>query len=210
MSTRSTEGGTPGGAAGSGAGGAPGGERRPRADVARNRARLLAAARALFAERGEQVGLPDVARAAGVGMGTVYRHFPTLADLVEAAAEDRFAGILAHARALADGGGQDPVLDYLRHVGEVLEADRGLSAAIEALRGTPGSAPLGRTRAELEEAVGVLVDRSRRRGTLRPDATVADVHLLAGAISATVRTGSGPWRRLLDLTVQGLRPRPDA
>ncbi|MEU9048076.1 MULTISPECIES: helix-turn-helix domain-containing protein [unclassified Kitasatospora] len=201
MSTRSADGSEAGGEGGTG------GERRPRADVARNRARLLAAARALFTERGDQVQLPDVARAAGVGMGTVYRHFPTREALVEAAAEDRFAGILAFARALADEDRDDPVLAYLHHVGEVLESDRGLSAAVEALRGTPGSAPLGRTRAELEEAVAVLIERARRGGTIRADATVADVHLLVGAISATVRTGSGPWRRLLDLTVQGLRPR---
>ncbi|MFJ3791266.1 TetR/AcrR family transcriptional regulator [Kitasatospora sp. NPDC090091] len=162
----------------------------------------------MFTERGEEVQLPDVARSAGVGMGTVYRHFPTRDALVEAATEDRFAGILAFARTLAGEGDDDPVLGYLHHVGEVLESDRGLSAAIEALRGTPGSAPLGRTRAELEEAVSVLIEQARRSGAVRPDVTVADVHLLVGAISATVRTGSGPWRRLVDLTMDGLRPRP--
>ncbi|MFF4345584.1 TetR/AcrR family transcriptional regulator [Kitasatospora sp. NPDC001540] len=184
-----------------------GGGRRPRADAARNRARLLAAARRLFTERGDAVQLPDVAREAGVGMGTVYRHFPTRDALVEAAAEDRFAEILAFAHALAEEPGDDPLLAYLRRVGEVLESDRGLSAAIEASRGTAGSAPLGHTRARLEEAVAVLVDHARQAGTVRPDTTVADVHLLVGAISATLRTGSGDWRRLLRLTTDGLRPR---
>ncbi|WP_431677231.1 TetR/AcrR family transcriptional regulator [Kitasatospora sp. KL5] len=194
MSTRSTD----------------GGEQRPRADVARNRARLLAAARELFTERGDEVQLPDVARAAGVGIGTVYRHFPTRDALVEAAAEDRFAEILAFARGLADEPGDDPVLSYLRHVGELLESDRGLSTAIETLRGTAGSAPLGRTRTQLEEAVAVLVEHSRQTGAIRPDATVADVYLLVGAISATVRTGSGQWRRLVELAVEGLSTRRPA
>lgn len=176
--------------------------RRPRADAERNRAHILDVARVLFAERGEEVQLPEVARAAGVGVGTVYRHFPTLGDLVEAAAELRFAEIEEYARnrCLRAKPGRS-VARYLRHVGEILSADRGLSAAIESVRHTPGSPPQGEARARLETVVGELVERDA--GALRADCTVADVYLVAGALSATIR-GGGDWRRLLDLALAGL------
>ncbi|WP_246256849.1 TetR/AcrR family transcriptional regulator [Amycolatopsis anabasis] len=183
--------------------------RKPRADAERNRARVLEAARALFTERGDAVQLPEVARAAGVGVGTVYRHFPTRSDLVEAAAEHRFAEILEFARAecLTDPDPARALPRYLRHVGEVLDHDRGLSASIEAARGSTGSEPRGETRERLEGVVGEIVDRARAAGALRPDCTVADVYLLTGCLSAAIRTGSGDWRRLLDLALDGLRPR---
>jgi AcrR family transcriptional regulator len=181
--------------------------RRPRADAERNRARILAAARALFAERGAEVQSPEVARAAGVGVGTVYRHFPTREDLIEAAAEQRFAEIEEFARTECPQW-PDAVARYLHHVGEVLATDRGLSAAIESARHSPGSEPRGEARTRLEAAVGRLIKQDQEAGTLRGDCTVADVYLVTGALSATIRTGSGDWRRLIDITLDGLRPRP--
>ncbi|OBA66796.1 TetR family transcriptional regulator [Nocardia sp. 852002-20019_SCH5090214] len=183
--------------------------RKTRADAARNRDRLLEAARELFAEKGSQVQLPDVARAAGVGVGTVYRHFPTLAELVDAAAEQRFAQIENYARTecLTHAGAGEGLRRYLMHVGELLSADRGLSAAVEAARRSPGSEPRGMSRARLEAVVGEIIAGDREAGALRQDCTAADAYLLVGAISATIRTGSGDWRRLLDLMLDGLRPR---
>jgi AcrR family transcriptional regulator len=179
--------------------------RRSRSDAARNRELILASARALFAERGSEVQLPEVARAAGVGIGTVYRHFPTQADLIDAAAEARFAEIEAFAReeCLHAPPGQ-AVTRYLHHVGEVLEADRGLSASIEVARRSEGSEPRGETRARLEAAAGELIERDRAAGILRDDCTPADVYMIVGALSATIRNRSGDWRRLLDLTLNGL------
>jgi AcrR family transcriptional regulator len=186
----------------------PSPERRQRADAARNRARIVAVARALFAERGIEVQLPEVARAAGVGIGTVYRHFPAHADLVEAAAELRFAEIEDFARTecleCAEPG--QAVTCYLHHVGEVLAADRGLSASIEVARQSTGSEPRGETRGRLEAVIGELIERDRVAGTLRDDCTVADVYMIVGAISATIRNSAGDWRRLLDITLDGLRP----
>ncbi|MEQ0560991.1 helix-turn-helix domain-containing protein [Amycolatopsis sp. NEAU-NG30] len=181
-------------------------ERRPRADAERNRARVLEAARTLFAERGDEVQLPEIARAAGVGVGTVYRHFPDRRALVEAAAEQRFAEIERYARTRCLGEG--PGLErYLRHVGNVLARDRGLSAAVEAARGSAGSEPRGDARAGLESAVAQVLDHDRAAGLLREDCTVGDVFLLVGCLSSVVRTGSGDWRRFLDLVLDGLRPR---
>jgi AcrR family transcriptional regulator len=183
--------------------------RKPRADAERNRARILTVARALFAERGADVQLPEVARAAGIGIGTVYRHFPAREDLVEAAAEQRFAAIEEFARTKClQRTESGAVARYLHHVGEVLATDRGLSAAIEVARHTAGSEPRGETRARLEAAIRQLIERDQAAGTLSDDCTVADVYLITGALSATIRTGSGDWRRLIDITLNGLRPRP--
>ncbi|WP_028932629.1 TetR/AcrR family transcriptional regulator [Pseudonocardia spinosispora] len=185
---------------------APETSRRPRADAERNRLRILDVARVLFADRGGDVGLPEIARAAGVGMGTVYRHFPSQRDLVEAAAQRRFAEILDFARGscLRDSPPGRAIATYLRHVGELLDSDRGLSAAIETARGSAGSEPRGDTRAELESAVAALIEHDRAAGTLRADCTVADVYLVVGALSATIRHGDGDWHRLLDLCLAGL------
>lgn len=152
--------------------------------------------------------LPEIARAAGVGVGTVYRHFPAHADLVEAAAEHRFAEIEDFARTECLGRAEPgrALACYLHHVGDVLTADRGLSASIEATRSSTGSEPRGAARARLEAVVGTLIDRDRAAGTLRDDCTVADVYMIVGAMSATIRSGSGDWRRLLDITFEGLRP----
>lgn len=151
--------------------------------------------------------MPEVARAAGVGIGTVYRHFPTRQALVEAAAEVRFAEILHFARTdcLRDPESGQGVARYLRNVGQILAEDQGLSAAVTASVGS--SAPRGEMLAQLELAVGTLIDQGRSAGTLRGDLAVADVHMLVGALSAIIRTGSGDWRRFIDLTLDGLRPR---
>jgi AcrR family transcriptional regulator len=162
-------------------------------------------ARALFAQRGDEVQHAEIAREAGVGVGTVYRHFPTRQSLVEAAAEQRFAEILEFARGL--DGERDGLARYLEHVGEVLDTDRGLSAVIEAVRGSTESEPRGQVRMLLEEAVAELIARDQRAGALSPTCTVADVYMITGALSAVIRTRSGDWRRFLTIVVDGLRPR---
>lgn len=180
--------------------------RRQRADATLNRARIVAVARTLFAEQGGAVPLAEIARAAGVGVGTVYRHFPTHADLIEAAAEQRFAEIEEFARTECLRGEPGEGLErYLRHVGAVLAADRGLSAAIEAARQSTGSEPRGEARGRLEDVLGELVERDRTAGTLRADCTVGDVYMIVGALSATISSGSGDWRRLVRIVLDGLR-----
>ncbi|MBN6042319.1 TetR/AcrR family transcriptional regulator [Amycolatopsis sp. 195334CR] len=167
---------------------------------------MLEAARELFADRGDEVQLPEIARAAGVGVGTVYRHFPDRRALVEAAAEARFAEIGQYARSRCLDG-RSGLARYLRHVGKVLSEDRGLSAAIESARSAPGSEPRGDARSGLEAVVAQVIARDQEAGVLREDCTVADVYLLVGCLSAVIRTGSGDWRRFVDLALDGLRPR---
>ncbi|MER6663775.1 TetR/AcrR family transcriptional regulator [Amycolatopsis japonica] len=170
---------------------------KPRADAERNRAKVVDAARALFAERGDDVQMPEIARAAGVGVGTVYRHFPDRQALVEAAAEHRFAEIEQYARAHCFG--EDSGLErYFRYVGEVLAGDRGLTAAIDSARGRPGSEPRGSARERLETVVAEIIAHDQAAGRLRSDCTVADVYLLVGALSSVIRKGAD-WVRFLDL-----------
>ena len=179
--------------------------RKPRADAERNRAKVLEAARELFADRGDDVQMPEVARAAGVGVGTVYRHFPTRQALVEAAAEHRFAEILDFARAQC-AGSADGLARYLRHVGEVLDVDQGLSASIEAVRRVGGSERHGQVRERLDAAVAGLVAEGRAAGALRADCTVSDVHMVVGGLSAIIRLG-GDWQRFVEIALNGLRSR---
>ncbi|MBB5853340.1 TetR/AcrR family transcriptional regulator [Amycolatopsis umgeniensis] len=176
---------------------------KPRADAERNRARVLEAARALFAERGDDVQMPEIARAAGVGVGTVYRHFPDRQALVEAAAEHRFAEIEEYARAHCFGEGSG-LERYFRHVGELLSGDRGLTAAIDSARGRPGSEPRGGARGRLESVVAEVIAHDQAAGLLRADCAVSDVYLLVGALSSVIRAGSD-WGRFLDLLLPALR-----
>jgi hypothetical protein len=79
-----------------------------------------------------------------------------------------------------------------------------LSAAIEAARQSIGSEPKGQTRQRLEAVVAKLIAHGQAAGTLRKDCSVTDVYMIVGALSATIRTGAGDWRRLLDLVLVGL------
>jgi AcrR family transcriptional regulator len=167
---------------------------------------VLEAARGLLAERGDEVQLPEIARAAGVGVGTVYRNFPDRRALVEAVAERRFAEIAEYARKRCLDG-RSGVRRYLRHVGEVLAGDRALSSAIEAARGSAGSEPRGEARGELETVVAQAIAADQAAGVLRADCTVGDVYLLVGCLSSVLRTGSGDWRRFVALAMDGLAPR---
>ncbi|MFM9368505.1 TetR/AcrR family transcriptional regulator [Streptomyces sp. Da 82-17] len=178
--------------------------RPSRADAERNRLRVLEAAEALFAERGDEVQMAEVARAADVGIGTVYRHFPNRQALVEAVTERRFTQILTYAEqhCLPRTDTREAVAGFLTHVGEMHEQGRGLSGVIEAAFGS--TAPRGAVGDALMDVGETLVARGRTDGTLRADATVADLYMLVGAVAALSRNGIGDWRRFIDVTLDGL------
>ncbi|WP_214414027.1 TetR/AcrR family transcriptional regulator [Sphaerisporangium fuscum] len=180
--------------------------RKTRTDAERNRHRVMEAARALFAESGHEVQMSEVARAAGVGVGTLYRKFPTREALIEAIAEHRAAEIVAAARRLTDADDQAQGLaGFLHHVGEVLAGDRGMSEVIEK---TMGSAePRGETREALLAGVAELIDRARARGTVGQDVTTEDVNMVICGLAAVIRNGAGDWRRYIAVAIDGLRPR---
>ncbi|QEU89585.1 TetR/AcrR family transcriptional regulator [Streptomyces kanamyceticus] len=181
--------------------------RPSRADAERNRLRVLEVAEELFAERGDAVQMAEVARAAGVGVGTVYRHFPNRQALVEAITEQRFAKILTFVeqRCLPQPDTHQALVCFLTHVGEVHEQGRGLSGVIEATFGS--TAPRGEVGGALLAVGETLVRRGRADGALREDVTVADLYMTVGAVAILSRDAIGDWRRFIDITLNGLRPR---
>ncbi|GAA4074495.1 helix-turn-helix domain-containing protein [Actinomadura miaoliensis] len=182
--------------------------RRPRVDAERNRGRVLQVAGELFAEHGDQVQMADVARAAGVGVGTVYRHFPNRRALVEAVAEQRFAEILRYAReeCLTQPDARRALSCFLARIGRVHEEGQGVSSAIEAALGD--TEPRGQVGADLLAIGADLLERGRSDGTIRADATVADLYMIAGAVAAISRNTVGDWRRFIEIALDGLRPHP--
>lgn len=179
-----------------------------RRDAEHNRRRILAAARQLFAETGLAAGHDDVARAAGVGVGTVYRRFPRKEDLLLALFEDQVerVGQLAEA-ALAE---PDPWLGlrgFLEATLELQASDRGLQ---EFLYGDHGLTLAGRARRRIAPVVGELLARAQATGQVRGDLTVQDVALvpiMVGAVTDRARdVAPDLWRRVLALVLDGMRP----
>src|SRR5437660_11304324 len=109
-----------------------------RADARRNRSAVLAAAKQLFAEQGLEAQVPDVAKAANVGVGTVYRHFPTKDHLIAALVADRFDRLAARAREdLAAADAWEGISDFVRFAAQTQADDRGRSAVMGSRPGTP-------------------------------------------------------------------------
>lgn len=180
-----------------------------RSDARRNRDLLLAAARELFAERGVDVAMADIARHAGVSNGTLYNRFPTREDLIEAVFTDRLEAMAAlAAHALADDDPWRGFAGYLTAVCELLAADRGFNEV--AARGLPPSPAAQRLQEEGQAAVTRLLDRARRAGALRDDVTVEDLAFVIWGISRTVEMTASfaprLWRRHLALLLDGFRP----
>ncbi|GGW88850.1 TetR family transcriptional regulator [Streptomyces noursei] len=184
----------------------PAPRRRPRADAERNRGRVLDAAREVLRAHGDEAQMPEIARAAGVGIGTVYRHFPNRAALIAAVGEQRQAEIVefGRSRCLACPTAAEGLAAYLTHIGEVLDAERGLSAAIEAAFGSTEPAGEGRERAE--EVAAQLLARGKEEGSVRADAEVEDVVMAVCGLAAVIRNGAGDWRRYVRTVCAGLRP----
>lgn len=178
-----------------------------RADARRNYDRLLAEARRAFAERGVDASLEDVARSAGVGIGTLYRHFPTREDLIETLLRDRFdtqaekAGELLLADDPLDG-----LYTWLIGFGETSAVYRGLTEMLAGAFDDPESR-LHASCEAIREAASHLVDRAQAAGVFRADVTVRELLLLLhGASWAGSRLpGEGGTERLMGLVFTGLR-----
>ena len=175
-----------------------------RADAVRNRKRVLDAARAAHAQRGSALSMHEVAKGAGVGVGTVYRHFPSRQALIDAIAHPFFErGLaLAHAVARTEPEGER-FARFLRGFGDEL-----------ASTGVPGhclwDAPAARpVRGELRGLVASFVEAGRRAGTLRPDLTAEDAFALLWTIATLIDATDGQspeiWRRHLALQLDGVR-----
>jgi AcrR family transcriptional regulator len=176
-----------------------------RADARRNREKVLEAARETFAAQGADAQIDDVARRAAVGVGTVYRHFPTKEALLSALVEDTFAAIAARSRRLL--ALEDPweaFTTMLRDAAASLAGDRALAEAMT-LRSPTADCP---GQVELAGIAAELMRRAQEAGRMRPDVMVEDIPMLmCGLGSATARPHPCPnsWRRHLGVLLDGLR-----
>ena len=184
---------------------APGEARR--ADARRNRAQILAAAEAVFADEGLGVPVDEVARRAGVGVGTLYRHFPTKEALFEAVILHHIETLRDTARALAESDQPGEALFlFLGHLAREGAAKRNL---VEALSGAGINIKdaAGETKEELEQAASHLLARAQEAGQVRADVTMPDlVGLVMGACSAAGSDTSGcSSARMIAIVCDGLR-----
>jgi len=178
-----------------------------RADARRNRERVLIAARAVFAEQGREAQMDDVARHAEVGVGTVYRHFPTKEALIEAVAIDSFERVTAEAqKALEIDDPWEAFTSTLWSGAEILAADRALSELMALI---PGPMLKGLpVEQELNAAMTELIRRAQEAGALRTDVILDDIPMLmCGVGSATRKEHRCPdaWQRHLSIVIDGLR-----
>jgi AcrR family transcriptional regulator len=180
---------------------------RLRADAQRNRDKLIATARAAFAEHGLEASLDDIAKRAGVGSGTLYRHFPTRDDLVTAVFVERMAeNVAAVERAQQH---EDPWQGFAEHVRQTCReqaTDRGM-ADLMAIGHRSRELRALRTRAY--KAFTALIDRAKASGALRADFSPEDIVLLlmanAGVISRTGAAAPAATERFIALTLDGFR-----
>ena len=183
--------------------------RAQRADARRNREAVMDAARRLMAKDGLDTQMDDIAREAGVGVGTVYRHFPNKDDLIYALAEHRFERLAEFARdALAQTKPGPAFEEFLLRCAELQAADRSLS---EVMRDRPEAMQAGAQKAGLLELTREVMTRAQDVGAIRADAEAEDVPMLMCGVGTTMPGNDGPfvtptsWRRYMAVVIDGLR-----
>jgi AcrR family transcriptional regulator len=191
---------------------------RLRSDAERNRERILAAARTVFGRDGLNASMASVAREAGVGIATLFRHFPSKEDLVAAVFADRMDTYAdAVATALDDPDPWHGLVGFIETVCAMQAADHGFADVL--IVSFPTAKALETRRREAYDGTVQLIDRAKAAGHLRDDFTPQDLVLLhmanAGVINATVDAAPDSWRRLVALMIQAFHapargPLPDA
>ena len=180
-------------------------ERRLRADAARNRSRVLEVAYETFAAEGLAVPIDEIARRAGVGAGTVYRHFPTKEALFAAVFEDRIRQIRDHAQELlATEGPGEALFAFLREMVRTGGRDHGLADALAGYGVDMETAAPG-AEADLLATVGELLDAAQRAGTVRSDIGVFEVKALLLVCKSAQLYGDGVPDRVAAVIQDGLR-----
>jgi len=182
----------------------------PRADAQRNVRRLVAASRAAVAEVGVSVTAHEIARRAGLGIGTFYRRVPSREALLEAVLADLVDELVAAAGAgLADPDPWAGFTAFAATFAELRAASCGVNQALAGQRGLD----LGPPMAELRTQLRLLVERAQLAGVLRADIDWADVPFVLGGVVTDEHTiglqaADQQWRRNLRIVLDGLRPRP--
>ena len=180
--------------------------RHLRADAQRNRERLLVVAREVFTEKGVEAPLEEIARRAGVGIGTLYRHFPTRLDLVGTIYLDEVNALIRSASDLAGNGEPlEALRSWLERFVDYVATKRGLAGALEELR---ESGAFAQNQPRINAALGSLLEAGQKAGEIRPDVQPADVvRALGGICMLSERTvpERQQTRRIIELLVDGLR-----
>jgi AcrR family transcriptional regulator len=176
-----------------------------RADAERNRQRLITAAREVFAERGLHIPMEDIARHAGVGVGTLYRRFPTRAHLIAGAFETKMCAYAdAVAQALAEGDPWTGFCGYIERVCAMQAEDRGFANVLTMT--FPLDKRFEAERARASCGFTELVGRAKAAGKLREDFVAEDLPLIlmanAGVIAGTAHAAPGAWRRFAAYMIQ--------
>jgi AcrR family transcriptional regulator len=190
---------------------APAAARKPRADAQRNRDSLLEAAKAAFAEAGPEASLDEIARRAGVGIGTLYRHFPTRDAIVEAVYRREVQQLADSAPRLIESlPPAEALRAWMRVFIDYIAAKKVIAPALKSSVGG-GSAVYADSSVRINGAIALLVERARASGNIRPSADPAD--LLRALIGFAYVNSAPDWeasaRRLIDLLIDGLKSQPD-
>ena len=183
-------------------------EKRPlRRDAERNRQLIMAAAREVFAERGLDVTLDDIAKHAGVGVGTAYRRFANKDALIDELFEDQVDEFASYAEEALEV--EDPWLAFTGFMEKVLAAqakNRGLKQVL--LSSTEGRERVCQARDRIEPLTHRLVERAKEAGAIRPDFEEADlpmIHVMVGSVmDATRDVDPDAWRRYLRVLLSGI------
>ncbi len=186
------------------------GDRKPRADAQRNRDGLLEAAKAAFAEAGPEASLDEIARRAGVGIGTLYRHFPTRDAIVEAVYRREVQQLADSAPRLAETlPPAEALRAWMRVFIDYIAAKKVIAPALKSSVGG-ASAVYADSSVRINQAIGLLVERARASGDIRRSADPAD--LLRALIGFAYVNSAPDWEasalRLIDLLIDGLKSPP--
>ncbi|WP_158581729.1 TetR/AcrR family transcriptional regulator [Actinomadura spongiicola] len=190
-------------------GGPPGGTGRAlRADARRNRARILQTAEAVFAAKGSAASTEEIAHKAGVGHGTVFRHFPTKEALLQAILEALADRLAEETRALVETG--DPATAFFQFFTRMVEQSAEKKTVVDLLADAGIDVTAAKPIHALRQAIEELLANAQRAGTVREDVRVPEaMALIIGVCQASLHTSWGPdlQARTLAVVFDGLRPR---
>ena len=182
--------------------------RKPRTDALRNRERILEVAKGAFTRQGANASLEEIAKQAGVGTGTLYRHFPTRDELIESVYRNEVEKLAAAAARFAETMSPlEALRAWMLLLVDYIAAKHIIAPALNTIAGGPSRLHEG-SRAMIHAAIDGLVKRAKRSGDLRRD---LDAYDLLRALIGVSHVGSGAdWqqsaRRLVDILIAGSRP----
>ena len=183
-------------------------KRPKRADALRNYEKLVTAAREAFTEADQSASLEDIARRAGVGIGTLYRHFPTRSDLVQAVYVDEVEALARSADACGELEPWEALITWLQRFVGYVATKKALSEELFAIAERDATV-LAASRSLLHAAGEPLLRRAQNAGIARPDVTIEEVVRMVGGIAKIPADDPADIERLLAVALDGLRYRPD-